>query len=146
MDPLSVTASVIAIVQLSQQVFAACSEYVSNFQDAPSDLRSIMIEVGSVKTVMEVARVLMSTRSAEGKSALFEHLGGQAGAFGECQRVLFELRACVPTAERITHGRRAPLSLERLAWPLRQTKARKLLCQLERLKATISLALITQTS
>jgi len=60
MDPLSAVASVIAVLQISKRIVSIRKEYVAVVKDVPSDLRKILIEVGSVKSAFEVVEILAS--------------------------------------------------------------------------------------
>jgi hypothetical protein len=57
---MEVAASVIAIIQMAKTIGSVCGSYISRYKDAPKDLRSIIIEVGSVKSVLEVLQLLHS--------------------------------------------------------------------------------------
>ena len=59
MDPLSLTAGVIAIIQLADRIISVCRDYVTTVKDAPNDLRTIFIEVGSVKCVFELLELVI---------------------------------------------------------------------------------------
>jgi hypothetical protein len=60
MDLLSITASVIAITQIADKIVSVCKGYINTVKDAPKDLRSIVIEVGSLKCVLEVLQLWLS--------------------------------------------------------------------------------------
>ncbi len=59
MEPLSITASVIAIIQISTKIISICSDYIRNVKDAPSDLQKIVIEVGAVRGIFEALGPLL---------------------------------------------------------------------------------------
>jgi hypothetical protein len=54
MDPPSLAAGVIAIIQLADKIISARKGYVPRAKDAPNDLWVIIIEAGSVKCVLEL--------------------------------------------------------------------------------------------
>ena len=54
MDPLSITASVITVIQIAGTISSICKDYITTVKDAPKDLRRVAIEVGSIKSVLEV--------------------------------------------------------------------------------------------
>ena len=58
MDPLSAFSSAIAVVQLADRIAELCKAYITGVKDAPADLRAILIEVGSLKCVLEVIELL----------------------------------------------------------------------------------------
>jgi hypothetical protein len=65
MDPLSITAGVIAIIQIADSITSLCESYLTTVKDAPKDLRNILIEVESVKCVLEVVEILASQQCGE---------------------------------------------------------------------------------
>jgi hypothetical protein len=54
MDPLSLAAGVIAIIQFTDKIISVCKSYVTTTKDAPNDLQVIIVEAGSVKCVLEL--------------------------------------------------------------------------------------------
>ncbi|KAI9767180.1 MAG: hypothetical protein M1839_004599 [Geoglossum umbratile] len=134
MDPLSVTASGIREVR-----------------DAPGDLRKIIIEVGSIKSVLEVLDFLISQdKSDDTRSCILEKLRSDEGEgpLDACEGSLSAIELLFPAEARNPaegRGARPFLSLTDLRWPFKVGKARGLLEDLARHKATISLALTTDT-
>lgn len=61
MDPLSITASVIAVIGLAGKIISLCQGYVNTMKGAPSDLRTIMVETGSLKSVVRSLEFLLSS-------------------------------------------------------------------------------------
>jgi hypothetical protein len=58
MDVLGTT---IAIVQITDRTIDICKSYIKGVRDAPADLRHILIEVGSLKCVLEVLELSASS-------------------------------------------------------------------------------------
>lgn len=71
-------------------IFSVCSAYISSFGDAHTNLRHIMIEVGSLKCVLAVVRVLILVPNNEENSASFKYLSVPAGLHAY-ERVLADL-------------------------------------------------------
>ncbi len=150
MDPLSVTASIIATIQIADRIITTCKSYITTVRDAPNDLLAIVIEVGSVKCVLELLDALVSNvpDSSSDVSCILQQLKGDHGPLEECMKALQALGSLLPEhTESVSNGKRRKiiLSLSHLAWPLKESKARKLLEDIGRYKATISLALTTET-
>jgi Fungal N-terminal domain of STAND proteins len=148
MDPLSITSGVIAIIQIANTVISVCKDYVTSVTDAPKDLRTILIEVGSIKCVLETLELLVSKDDDGGISIILQRLQSSDGPLEGCKQALTALNQLLPAAaERRADGKRrkALLSLTSLAWPLKESKACKLLEDIGRHKTTISLALVTET-
>lgn len=137
-DPLSFTASVIAIIGLAAEVIKRCKDYVSALEDAPTDLCSILIEVGSVKCVLETLEMRSNL------SPSFLSVGADGPVEG-CHRELKALRNLIP-ATLPSKRKRSQLNTAtcaKLAWPFKEDKARKILENLGRHKLTIILILTT---
>ena len=62
MEPLSITASVIAVIQISSKIMSICSDYIRDVKDAPSDLQKIMLEVATVKGIFEALRLFIPSK------------------------------------------------------------------------------------
>ncbi len=52
-EAIGVAASIVAVIQLADRVATVCTKYISTCRDYPKDLRSIYVEVSSVKAVFE---------------------------------------------------------------------------------------------
>jgi hypothetical protein len=73
-DPLSIAGGVIAIIQIADKVISVCKGYITRFRDALRDLRTIMIEIGRVKAVLEVHESLTAGHdNADTPSLLARH-------------------------------------------------------------------------
>jgi hypothetical protein len=147
MDPLSITASVVAIVQIASTIISVCKDYVTTVANAPKDLRTILIQVGSVKCILETLELLIS-RGGDEVSIILQKLQNSDGPLDGCKQALIALNNLFPTeAECSKDGKRRKVlsSLRNLAWPLKESKARKLLKDIGQYKTTISVALTTET-
>ncbi len=104
MDPLSITAAVVGIVDFSGKIIAASSTYISTLKDAPNELFLIRAEVASLQ---EIVRTLDLPRGqglpAIGTAASTTGLRAPDGTLARCQNVLKELLALlVPKAATAT--------------------------------------------
>jgi hypothetical protein len=148
MDPLSITANVVAVIQLSDKVIEVCKNYIRSVKSAPNDLRLILVEVGSLKCVLETLELLVSSDENADHSAVVGKLKSSDGPLHGCKHALSRLEQLVSTpTDRQPDGQRRKLvdSLANLAWPLKEGSARKLLDDISRHKATITLFLTTDT-
>jgi hypothetical protein len=148
MDPLSITASVLAIIEVADKIISVCKSYISTVRDAPIDLRTILIEVGGVKCVLEALEVLLHAEDRDMNSTILQKLGDDGSALEGCNQALKALETLFPAqVEQSTQGKRRKMtaSLQNLAWPFKEGKARKLLEDIQRHKTTISLMLTTET-
>ena len=60
MDGLSITASVVAFVQLADRIITLCKFYIESVKGASHSLRLILIEISSLRCTMESLRYLLS--------------------------------------------------------------------------------------
>jgi hypothetical protein len=146
MDPLSLTASVITIIQLSERIISTCKDYITTIQDAPRDLRAIAIEVGGVKNALELVELLKENHTDA--TGLLQKLQGPNGPLEGCREALRSLDSLLPVAEcNLESGKRRKtlVNLKSLAWPLKKNRVQKILEDIGRYKATISLALTAES-
>jgi hypothetical protein len=109
-----------------------CRDYISSVKDTPNDMRIIIIEVGSVKCVVELLQdptARNSTGNGDG-FIILQKLEGPDGPIEGCLQTLTELSPLFPEPAEATPGgkrRKKSLSLAGLMWPFKEGKARKLL-------------------
>lgn len=138
MDPLSVTASATALIGLANQVLTACLAYTAAVKDAPNDLCNILIEVGSVKCVLETLEVRQNL------SPILQKLDIVHSPLEGCRRELDTLAQLLPSDVEDSRRRaRGKSVLTKLTWPFKQGQARKVLENLGRHKGTFVLLLTT---
>ena len=140
MDPLSVTASVIAVIGLASQIIGRCQSYLSAVKEAHNDLCNILIEVGCLKCILETLKLRFNV------SLIFSSIEAVNGSLKGCERALEALLNLFPADSGHSKKRKLnePLTAyTELAWPFKQGKARKLLEDIARYKATIALILTT---
>jgi hypothetical protein len=103
-----------------------------------------LIEVGSVKSVLEVLDSLLPKDGEPARnsdmSIIEAKLGGSDGPLERCMQALTALNSLFPLPEQ-----EKPMKLSLLAWPFKEGKARKLLDEIGRYKATIALVLTTES-
>lgn len=141
MESLSLAASVIAVIQLSERVISLCKWYIASMKDVPKDLRSIMMEAGSVKSVVSNLDFFMSTWATDDMLSILKGLEGPEGPIEGCRRALVALEEMFPSEVACNAtGTKRRATYARLAWPFKEEKARKILDDTIRYKAMISLA------
>ncbi|EEU43693.1 uncharacterized protein NECHADRAFT_82730 [Fusarium vanettenii 77-13-4] len=144
---MEVTASIIAVLQLSERVIGACKWYIDAYQDYPKDLRLIYLETSSIRAVFETLSFL-DPHDPEDSEAL-QILKRPDGPIAGCNEAIGELSKLLPLANAHSGARKSKKKkLEStwttLAWPLKCEKARKLLDELNSHKATINMTLTGQ--
>ena len=131
-DPLSITASVIAVLQLSGTVLT----YLSAVKGASEDRQRLLIEVGAVRGLLDSLKVVLDASQLEDAFKDIKRLlvtpNGPLDLF---RTVLQRLEArLVPVAG-------AAKVWKALRWPFDKAEVSDLLSSLERQKSLFSLAL-----
>src|SRR4051812_41100353 len=93
-EPLSVAASVVAVIQISDRIVGLCKFYIETVRDCPSDLRVILLETSTLKTIFEGLQFLADCDS--GASAIISGLSGQDGPIEGCRKQTSELEKLFP--------------------------------------------------
>jgi hypothetical protein len=147
-EVIGIIASIIAVVQIADRVVGLCKDYLETVHDAPSELRAMLIETSTTKIILENVVFLYSCNNEH--STMFDGLAGSNGPIEGCRDVIAKMEALFPS-EFINPNNRSKRqkvkdSWTRLAWPTKQDKAKKLVEDLSRFKATISFALTTSST
>jgi hypothetical protein len=139
MDPLSITASVITVVGLAGKIISLCNSYVSAIKEAPDDLCNILIEVGSVKCILETLQLRLTL------SPFMQSIEAVNGPLKGCETALVALLKLFPNSgqPRKRKWTETSTAYAELAWPFKQGKARKSLEDIAKYKSTIALILTT---
>jgi hypothetical protein len=142
MDPFSTAAGIIAVIQIADRIVSLCKRYLEAANDAPSDLRLLLVETSTMKTVLESLSFLCS---CDHQPSSLDCLLGNDGPIAACHETLTRIHHLFPShdvdARLPTPKRRREAIMAALAWPLKESKAKKLLSELVQHKTTISLAL-----
>ncbi|KAK4184425.1 hypothetical protein QBC35DRAFT_58000 [Podospora australis] len=143
MEALGVAASIIAVVQISSQVISLCAKYIESVEDAPKDLRHILIEVSALKGLFEPLKILVGfdTETAVLEAQLSAPVDGCLNVVQQLD-ALIRLPATICDDDQPRGKRRRLANLKiQLAWPLKQERAKRLLDLLSVYKSTINLLL-----
>lgn len=137
MDPVSLSASIIAFIQIADSVIGICKHCIDSIKDAPKDMQMILGEATSLRAIIESFNAAdLHANTLKLVPSLFE----SAGPIEACRRCLFALERLLPqqTLES-QQTRRSRITFAELAWPLKESKARKLLAEISQHKATLLL-------
>lgn len=153
MDPLSVTASIIAVLQAANAIISICCDYSAAVKGASWELPKVTKEIRSLRDVLELLaalakRVENADPSAEAKLPALKLLCEPgAGPLAMCKAELESLKIKLEPPKwtgPITSKRTA--LMQTLSWPLKEGEAKKMLQNMERYKTTLNMALeIDQT-
>ncbi|CAD6587468.1 MAG: hypothetical protein ASARMPREDX12_002854 [Alectoria sarmentosa] len=138
-EPLSLVASLIAVVQISGSVISCCYEYRKGEKNAPKDLLRVTNEVASLRNVVDRLVALIDDE----KTATHKHLSNLAdmvsadGPLKLCQDELGNLKVKLepPVSEWKALGRR-------LTWPMQEKDVTKTLASIYRVKTLLETALM----
>ncbi|KAF2257612.1 hypothetical protein CC78DRAFT_482883 [Lojkania enalia] len=132
MDPLSVTASIIAILQLSAKVL----EYLNDVKDASKDRTQCALEISNLYNLLFSLRAQVEEGDAtnEWYTAL-QALAVENGPLDQFKQALETLQA------RITDGGRLKKAGDILMWKFKKEEIASILGRIERLKTLVELAL-----
>jgi hypothetical protein len=147
MDPLSITASVIAVLQLSHKIISICHDYRSAATSSSWELQSVIEEVQSLRNVLEtladIARKAESASPTEESRLPTLKLLCEPGA-GPLSRCLLVLEALegklAPPSWGGPVGSKRRALIQALGWPLKEGDTKKTLESIARFKATLGLA------
>ncbi|GAB1310617.1 NACHT domain-containing protein [Madurella fahalii] len=143
MEPFSFGASIIAVVQVSDRVISVCKRLLAAARDAPADIRLILIEISTLRGVLDSLHFLSSC--SHGLTAL-DNLVGDDGPIEGCRRAIQELEVLLETSTVTDSQSKTKAVLAVVSWTMKEAKARKLLEQLRQYKSTIDLALATEST
>jgi hypothetical protein len=148
-EVVALGASIIAICQIADRLIGLCKVYIETVHDAPSDLRKIMVEMSALKTIFQDLEFLKRCDSK--LSAVLESMAGNDRAIGACRQAMADMEKLFPQGFINTHrsadraSKRMKVAykatLAALAWPLKASKAMRLLQDISMHKTTITLAL-----
>jgi len=136
MDPLSATASAIAILQITGSIIATCYEYRSRIKSAESDARRITNELNDLRTIIDALFILLQSEPKNyAQSSILGQLAERDGPLARCETDLMSLQQKLQPKE----GWRAAKAT--IFWPLKESDVNRLLDSIERTKSTVQLAL-----
>ena len=136
MDPLSMTASIIATIQLASTV----AGYLNTIHGATDDQARLTIEATSALTLLTAMRYRVE--SVAPSDPWFAHvrvLGIENGLIDQFKNALERIRS------KIEPGRGIEKAMKTLMWPLKRAEVAEILLLIERLKTSINLALSNDT-
>lgn len=132
MDPLSITASIIAIIQLAESVVG----YLSDVKNTSRDKTAVAVEIQSVKLLLTSLK--SRVQEAQSRDAWFNEirrLGDKEGPLNQFESILTQL------ASMVEPGRGIKKTLGTLTWSLNKTEVSGMLSRIERVKAHVIYAL-----
>lgn len=132
-EVIGLTASIIAIIQLTGQVGALSWGYIGGVRDASRTIHELLDELSSFGKVLRI--VLEYAESNSGKSTVLEELGGKDGPLQKCAEEMARLRLRLEPKS----GIRGVMGV--LKWPLKSDETSRYISGIERYKSLFNLAL-----
>jgi hypothetical protein len=142
MDPVGAAASLVALIQISGQVFNLCQSYYSGVKSAREDICRLRNEVTALQDVLTNVRDLAETPGSAELSIL-GLLNQPDGLIQQCQTELKELAAKLDTGQGKDNMRQ--FGLRALRWPFSKKDVDKSLLVIRRQKEIFNLALTADT-
>jgi DNA repair exonuclease SbcCD ATPase subunit len=137
MDPLSITASAIAIIQISGAIINTCYTYRSRLKSASKDASRIINELNALRTIIEDLYQLLYDENKT--KAIYEStlskLSQPDGILATCLASLEELSKKLEPKE----GWKATKAA--ILWPLKESDMKRALQDIDITKDTVQLAL-----
>lgn len=132
MDPLSVTASIIAVLQLSAEVL----RYLSDVKDAPKDRAKCGVEAANAHSLLMNLRFRLEDGSADTLwYTAVRALGVENGPLDQFKQALEELQNGLTDKGRLQRAGKA------LVWKFKKGDITSILARIERLKTLVGIAL-----
>lgn len=132
MDLLSVTASIIAVLQLSVKVLG----YLNDVKDASKDRAKCMIETSNVHNLLTRLRFLLEEENTDAPwNKAIRELGVKNGPLDQFKQALEALQT------HMTDGGRLQQAGKALMWKFKKEEIAGILAQVEHLKTLIGIAL-----
>jgi hypothetical protein len=132
-DPLSITASIIAVVQVSAIVLKS----LGDLKDTPRDLRRLRTEIDNLQSILLPA--LERLKRAKEEKLTIEQLLSAQGPLEEFRVLLEHLKKKLAPAAGLNKARRA------VTWQFQKGEIKDILSTIERQKSLFALALQTET-
>ena len=132
MDPLGLTASVIAVLQLTGAVIG----YLNDVKDAPKDCQQCTIEASNLQNLLITLRYRLEQRQAgDPWFTAVRALNIENGPLDQYKQALEQLRSKVEIQDGVQKVKR------RLLWKFSKDEVASILARMERLKSLVSIAL-----
>ncbi|KAI0112386.1 hypothetical protein GGR51DRAFT_546978 [Nemania sp. FL0031] len=154
MDPLSLSASIIAVLQATNAVISFCYNYRAAAKSASWELPRVIEQVKSLRNVLETLEGLTSDTKGTDPDAVSRlqtlqqlckpKTGNEGGLLAMCLEELHSLqKKLAPPGWAGPVGSKRMALVQALKWPLKESDTKKTLDNIGRYRDTLSLALMT---
>ncbi|KAK2811594.1 hypothetical protein FQN50_001936 [Emmonsiellopsis sp. PD_5] len=144
-EAVALAAGIIAFVQVVDRIIVVCKYYIETADGCPRDVRTILVEVSSLKALLQNLDFILKCDSPP--SPTLEKLTGSDGPIEACRKSLEDLEKLLPRVPQMILGKKQRVlsAAQHLAWPLKQGLAQTLMRDISQHKATITLALTSDS-
>ncbi|KAH8586045.1 hypothetical protein B0O99DRAFT_586459 [Bisporella sp. PMI_857] len=149
MDGISAAASVIAVIQISEDVVSLCSQYLKAVKNAKSDIVRLQDELGSLKQVLEGAQKLLEGPNAARLETSRPLLDRFRGCYSQLKDLETKLKDHLKTESKGKgKGKGMRLfGLRALKWPFKSKEVDNVIQSLNKFRDTLSASLnVDQTT
>jgi Fungal N-terminal domain of STAND proteins len=145
MDPLSITASIIAVLQATTAVLSICYDYRSAIKHHPWGLAKAIDEVRDLRNILESLE-LLSSKSDDGSDTRLSNLRllckQETGPLQGCLAELHQLEKKITSPKWSNQlGKRRKALIQAIGWQVKDGDVQQSLQHLNRFKTTLNLAL-----
>lgn len=150
MDPLSISASVITLIQATNGVIHLCFDYASTVKGASRAISGLLEEIKSLRNILEsLERLLASSDNPDTAPAIeLKEVAAlcnrEDGPIAKELKLLNEKLRLPDWAGQ--DGSRRKALMHSLTWPLKEGDTKKILEKIDRLKKDLELALTVDQS
>lgn len=148
MDPLSIIASVIAVLQAANAVISVCYDFKAAMKDVPKTLTWIITEIQELRNVLETLDQLASDdlNASPGSSLKrrrsFELLSNpETGPLAACLRELKSLETLIESRSGVNSRSRTKALVQVMKWQFGGEEIQLSLKRIDRIKSTLTLAI-----
>lgn len=141
---LGVAASVIAVIQISEQVVSACYQYYKTTKDAKKEIIDVINVVSGLKSTLENLRHLLDDNDQDSR---LSHHKSLVGALKACEEALKQLASKLGIkieGDLNTDNIKVNFK-KKMMWPWKEKEVGKILAVIEKHKSTFILALTGDT-
>ena len=150
MDPLTITTSIVALIDATHKVISICRNYRAAVKEADWEMPRIIKEVESLRDVLQgLERLAKQANDADPAAVrqlpqLRSFCTPETGTFALCLSEIqaLELKLIPPRCCGKSGSKRSKL-IQALGWPLKKASVKETLKNIGRLKATLCLDLGT---
>ena len=150
MDPLSITASIVAVLQATSAVISVCYDYSAAIKGAPWELSKVTDELKGLRDVLE-SLAKLSKAAADADPAAQSRLPAlellcdpkaNGGPLAACLDEINGLKAKLsPPSWSGKDGSKRQALIKALGWPLKAKDTQRSLENISRFKGTLNVAL-----